>query len=139
MRLLFVCLVCILVSVCRYALGADTSEGVSAFPIGRLFDYGALGAFTIYLILDHRRRDKREADRDKKEAKTAERFEALDMRIIVVTESSTTVIKDATVAMNVMSVAANELKNSVGELKNVLYTKPCLRPNGAKTRESDRL
>lgn len=114
-------------TACRVAFGG---EGIVASTSGdlsiwRLLDYGALGAFVIFLVWDRRQRD-REAQ------ETARRFEIMDKEMVAAN-------KDAAIAMAVMSTAANELRASVEKLSTVLYTKPCLRPSDAKTRDTDRL
>lgn len=122
-----------LVMACRMAAGGEGvfPSGNGDFNIWRLLDYGALGAFTVFLILDRRHRDK-------KDLETAQRFQDLDKEIVALTKDGITVSKDATVTMSIMTSAANELRASVNELKNVLYTKPCLRPPGSRTRDADR-
>ena len=115
----------LLVLACRVAFGSEAIATPAGDPnFWRLLDYGALGIFTAYLVWDRHQRDK-------KDQKTADRFAAMDQKIVQVTQ-------DAVVAMNIVSVAAAELRASVEELSKVLYTKPCLRPADARTRESDR-
>lgn len=127
MRMLLAYLCIIFIAFCRLVLSGEVIAGTAgATPyFWRILDYGALGMFTVFLIFDRRHRDKRDEE-------TSMRFHALDERIL-------NAMKDNTAAMSIMTAAANEFKVEVGELKGILFTKPCLRPPGARTRESDRL
>lgn len=130
------------ISVCRIVFGGEPPSPASSPPdLWRLLDYGALGLFTLCLLFDRWQRDKKEEQKEKardaadaarlaKDEKTAERFQELDNKLIAVN-------KDATVAMRIMTKAANELEASVHGLAKVLYTKPCLRPNETRSRETD--
>jgi hypothetical protein len=130
------------ISVCRIVLSGESSSQPTGPPdMWRLADYGVLGLFTLCLLYDRWKREKKDdekekarakadAERQEKDEKTAARFHELDKQII-------TANKDSTIAMGVMAKAANELESSVQGLTKVLYTKPCLRPKETRSRGSD--
>lgn len=108
------------------------TSGGDQFSLIKILEIGGPWLFLAWLI-NHNR------ERDKKDEASRKRFEAIDKEMIATS-------KDATIAMQIMAVAANELRSDVKELKaaidelrDALYTKPCLRPPDARTRETDRI
>lgn len=83
-----------LVAASRLALGGEGTAMPSLDPMHTIFrllsDFGALGAFVIFLIAD-RKKEREKRDQDSK------RWHALDRELVALVEKSTHVIAECTV------------------------------------------
>lgn len=115
----------VMLILCRLALSGEVTHapGSESLAFARVIDYGALGLFLGYMIWDRRKRDELDQKRDEKDREVAERFQELDREVVKALTESTRVQSEICLALK--------------EQIRLLYTKPCMRPDGTRTRDTD--
>lgn len=116
--------------VCRAGLGADGVPAPAdpvAYAARVLMDYGALGLFVAFLLLD-RKKERERRDRD------AERWYAMDQRLIDRMESGTVAMQDTATALKELREIIKENDKAMQRVSTMLATGS---PRGRRATDND--
>lgn len=107
------------VAVCRFACGGEGAAVATGEPLGAMFrllsDFGALGVFIIYLVLQKREDVKRQD-------KASERWYAMDQALVGLVEKCTLAIAESTGAMCEIRQTIQENNKELRRIHTVLAT-----------------
>lgn len=108
-----------LVAICRFALGGEGVTLSAADPLGAIFrllvDFGALGAFIIFLIWDRKREHERR-DSDNK------RWHTMDQALFALVEKCTLAIAESTSAMCEIRQSMQDVCKEMRRINTILAT-----------------